>query len=204
VLSLQCALVELKSHYRTLSKSELWPKPCGLNMASSFDQMLQSTEEMKLALGTIPQTSEKQLDVVSISYSLLHVSLSLFPDLAVRIVHCQVKTPGGTGVFGVFGVKSSRPCVSLIARWYLLPRSLVMGVSPLICSSSFVFPILVSIVPVLPDFLHRFLRFRPEPRTAYINLLYRLLAFPSSSIDLVRPLARLRHDVLSPRPPDSG
>lgn len=67
VLSLQCALVELRSYYRTLSKSETWPKPFGLNMVSSLNQMLQSTEEMKLALETILQTSERQLEVVHIS-----------------------------------------------------------------------------------------------------------------------------------------
>ena len=67
MISLQCALVELKSHYRILSESESWPTRASLDMASSFDQMLQSTEEMKLALGTVLQTSEKQLDVVNIS-----------------------------------------------------------------------------------------------------------------------------------------
>ena len=41
--------------------------------------------------------------------------------------------------------------------------------------------------------------------TDYIyKLLYRLLLFPSSSINLVRPLVRLRHKVLSACPPDSG
>jgi hypothetical protein len=69
VLSLQAALIQIQAHYQTLGQSEFWPKPSGLNMASSFLQMSQSAQEMKLAFEVILQTSKTQLDVVWCSLS---------------------------------------------------------------------------------------------------------------------------------------
>lgn len=87
-LSLQCVF-ELRSHYRMLCNLGLWPKSSGLNMASLFTQMLQSTEEMGLVLETILQTSERQLDVVNTSYLLLRAYFLLYHDIAAKIRQSQ-------------------------------------------------------------------------------------------------------------------